>query len=79
MGDGTPPRSVLIIVTRRIGDVLLATPLVRSVKRAWPQAALDEEYMLTFPSICSRSVTASCITGCERRPIFPSTITRSWV
>jgi heptosyltransferase-3 len=37
----SPPRSVLIIVTRRIGDVLLATPLVRSVKRAWPHAALD--------------------------------------
>lgn len=37
----TPPRSVLIIVTRRIGDVLLATPLIRSVKRAWPETALD--------------------------------------
>ena len=37
----TPPKSVLIIVTRRIGDVLLATPLMRSVRRAWPDAALD--------------------------------------
>ena len=37
----TPPGSVLIIVTRRIGDVLLATPLMRSVKRAWPDTALD--------------------------------------
>jgi len=37
----TPPRSVLVIVTRRIGDVLLATPLIRSIKRAWPEAALD--------------------------------------
>jgi heptosyltransferase III len=37
----TPPKSVLIVATRRIGDVLLATPLVRSVKRAWPQAAVD--------------------------------------
>lgn len=36
-----PPRSVLIIVARRIGDVLLATPLIRSVKRAWPGAAID--------------------------------------
>lgn len=41
----TPPRSVLIIVTRRIGDVLLATPAVRSLKQAWPGAALD---MLVF-------------------------------
>ena len=37
----TPPRSVLIIVARRIGDVLLATPLIRSVRRAWPDAAID--------------------------------------
>ena len=36
-----PPRSVLVVVTRRIGDVLLATPLIRSLKRAWPEAAID--------------------------------------
>ena len=37
----TPPRSVLVVVTRRIGDVLLATPVVRSVKRAWHDADID--------------------------------------
>lgn len=42
-----PPRSVLVIVTRRIGDVLLATPVVRSLKRAWPDARID---MLVFSS-----------------------------
>lgn len=36
-----PPRHVLVIVTRRIGDVLLATPLIRSLKRAWPEARVD--------------------------------------
>lgn len=36
-----PPATILVVVTRRIGDVLLATPLLRSLKRAWPQAALD--------------------------------------
>ena len=36
-----PPRSVLVVVTRRVGDVLLATPLIRSLKRAWPEAAID--------------------------------------
>jgi len=35
------PRSVLVIVPRRIGDVLLATPLMRSLKRAWPDTAID--------------------------------------
>lgn len=36
-----PPASVLVIVTRRIGDVLLATPLIRSIRRGWPAAAID--------------------------------------
>lgn len=37
----TPPRRVLVIVTRRIGDVLLATPVIESVAAAWPDAAID--------------------------------------
>jgi len=36
-----PPRQVLVVVTRRIGDVLLATPLIRSLRRAWPQTRID--------------------------------------
>lgn len=36
-----PPKSILVIVTRRIGDVLLTTPLIRSLKLAWPDAAVD--------------------------------------
>jgi heptosyltransferase-3 len=40
-----PPKRVLVVVTRRIGDVLLATPVLHSLKRAWPKAELD---MLVF-------------------------------
>ncbi len=32
---------VLVVALRRLGDVLLATPLIRSVKRAFPQASID--------------------------------------
>ena len=35
------PQRVLVVVTRRIGDVLLATPVLRSLKDAWPQASVD--------------------------------------
>ena len=38
-------RSALVVCTRRIGDVLLATPVVRSIKSAYPDAAVD---MLVF-------------------------------
>ncbi|MDE3009804.1 MAG: glycosyltransferase family 9 protein [Pseudomonadota bacterium] len=35
------PRRVLVVCTRRIGDVLLTTPLIRSLRLAWPQARLE--------------------------------------
>lgn len=34
-------RSILVIVTRQIGDVLLTTPLIRAARERWPEAALD--------------------------------------
>ena len=36
---------ILVVALRRLGDVLLTTPLVRSIKRAWPGATID---MLVF-------------------------------
>jgi heptosyltransferase-3 len=32
---------ILVVTLRRLGDVLLTTPLIRSLKRAWPDAAID--------------------------------------
>jgi heptosyltransferase-3 len=36
---------ILVITLRRLGDVLMSTPLVRSMRRDWPAATLD---MLVF-------------------------------
>ncbi len=41
MSDTLVPRSVLLVATRQIGDVLLTTPLLHSLRRAWPQARID--------------------------------------
>jgi heptosyltransferase III len=35
------PRRILLAVTLRIGDVLLSTPVIRSMRLAWPQAEID--------------------------------------
>lgn len=35
------PNRVLVVCTRRIGDVLLVTPIIRSLRRAWPQAQIN--------------------------------------
>ncbi len=32
---------ILVVALRRLGDVLLTTPLIRSIRRAWPDATLD--------------------------------------
>lgn len=35
------PRKILVIVMRYLGDVLLTTPLIRSLRQAYPDAELD--------------------------------------
>jgi heptosyltransferase-3 len=37
---GSKPR-ILVVALRRLGDVLLTTPLIRSLRRAWPEATVD--------------------------------------
>jgi heptosyltransferase-3 len=32
---------ILVVALRRMGDVLLTTPLIRSLRRAWPDATID--------------------------------------
>lgn len=41
MFNGTPPKTVLLIATQQIGDVLLCTPLLKSMREAWPDAVID--------------------------------------
>jgi len=35
------PERILVVTLRRLGDVLFTTPLIRSLKRAYPGAAID--------------------------------------
>lgn len=69
----TPPQRILVVMTRRLGDVLLVTPLIRSIKQAWPGAGLDvlvfegtEGFLLDNPDI-SRLITVPQRPGWRRQ------------
>src|SRR5258708_8960865 len=36
-----PRARILVVALRRLGDVLLTTPLIRSLKQAFPDAAIE--------------------------------------
>jgi lipopolysaccharide heptosyltransferase III len=65
---------ILVVTLRRIGDALLTTPLIRSLRRAWPDAAID---VLTYPGPAgiiegNRDVTRVIVT--LERPAIAETI-----
>ncbi|MFA6092963.1 MAG: glycosyltransferase family 9 protein [Elusimicrobiota bacterium] len=41
MNEQTEPRKILVIMLRRIGDVLLTAPAARALRKAFPQARVD--------------------------------------
>ena len=40
----------MVVALRRLGDVLLCTPLIRSLRRAWPDATIDDWRLPTPPA-----------------------------
>ncbi len=64
----SPPRRVLVIVTRRIGDVLLATPVIRSLKQAWPSATIDVLVFSSTASVLSANPDITHIHAIPERP-----------
>ena len=79
---------ILVVTLRRLGDVLLATPRIRSLRRVWPQARIealvfadtagilagnpDLDRIVTVPPQPSAGATLSL--GAR---LFPATIWRS--
>jgi heptosyltransferase-3 len=64
----TSPESILVICTRRIGDVLLTTPVVRSLKRAYPDAAVDVLLFEGTQGILAGNPDVSAVLAVAERP-----------
>jgi heptosyltransferase III len=66
-----PPRPrILVIALRRLGDVLLTTPLIRSLHRAWPDAVIDA---LVFSDTAAILEGNPDLNGIVTMPVRPST------
>ncbi len=63
-----PPRRVLVIVTRRIGDVLLATPVFRSLRHAWPDTTIDALVFSSTTDVLVSNTNINRIRSIPERP-----------
>src|SRR6187549_477607 len=64
------PRRVLVIITRRIGDVLLATPVFHSLRQMWPDATIDALVFSSTAAALTANADVNEIRVIPERPSF---------
>jgi len=64
------PEKLLIICMRRMGDVLLVTPLIRTFKRHWPDTKIDLLVFKGTESIVSANSDINAVITIEEHPTF---------
>ena len=72
MFNGMPPKTVLLIATQQIGDVLLCTPLLKSMREAWPDAVIDVLVYRNTASILQGNGDCSAVIASDNHPSLSS-------
>ena len=65
-----PPKKILVVITRRIGDVLLTTPLIRSIRNAWPDATIEALVFTGTEGVLTSNPDLDRIVTVAQRPAF---------
>jgi heptosyltransferase III len=65
---------VLVVAMRRLGDVLLTTPLIRSIKRAFPQATIDAMVFAGTEGILAGNPDLTGVLTIAQRPRLGETL-----
>jgi heptosyltransferase III len=69
---------ILVVSLRRIGDVLLTTPLIRSLRLAWPDAEIDVLVFTGTAGIVKGNPDIDRIIGMPTRPSLAETCKLAW-
>jgi heptosyltransferase III len=73
-----PEPRVLVVAMRRLGDVLLTTPLIRSVKQAFPKASIDALVFAGTEGILSGNPDLAGIIAVGERSSLRSSLGLLW-
>jgi heptosyltransferase-3 len=69
---------ILVIALRRLGDVLLTTPLIRSLKQAYPGAAIDALVFAGTEGIVSGNPDLARVIAIPQRPGTAVSVSLLW-